>query len=117
MRREQQSLELMRALDAEQDTQRLKMGDSLSTPRPVDHFLYFRSKAEADAAATELLDQGFRTKVSRKGFHDWLLEAQNESDVELETVDALSDWMFAFAGRHGGIYDGWGAPVILKGSS
>ena len=29
MKREQQSLELMRALDAEQDTQRLKMGDSL----------------------------------------------------------------------------------------
>src|SRR4051812_38790820 len=116
MRREQQSLALMRALDAEQDTQRLKMGDSLSTPRPIDHFLYFRSKAEADSAALELIDQGFAVAVSRKGFHDWLLEAKNESDVELETIDALSDWMFAFAGRHDGIYDGWGAPVILKGN-
>jgi regulator of RNase E activity RraB len=114
MRREQQSLELMRALDAEQDTQRLKMGDSLSTPRPIDHFLYFRSKGDADRAALELIDQGFTTLVTRKGFHDWQLEAQNESDVELDTVDALSDWMFAFAGRHDGIYDGWGAPVILK---
>ena len=114
MKREQQSLELMRALDAEQDTQRLKMGDSLSTPRPIDHFLYFRSKAEADKAALELIDQGFKTTISRKGFHDWLLEAQNESDVELDTVDALSDWMFAFAKSHDGIYDGWGAPVILR---
>lgn len=114
MRRQQQSLESLRAMDAEQDTQRLKMGDSLSTPRPIDHFLYFRSRAEAESAEAELLDQGFRTTVTRKGFRDWLLEAQNESDVELETIDALSDWMFAFAGRHGGIYDGWGAPVILK---
>ena len=116
MKREQQSLELMRALDAEQDTQRLKMGDRLSTPRPVDHFLYFRSKSEAEAAALELIDQGFVTCVNRKGFHDWLLEARNESDVELQTIDALSDWMFSFAGRHGGIYDGWGAPVILDGA-
>ena len=114
MKREQQSLELMRALDAEQDTQRLKMGDSLSTPRPIDHFLYFRSKADADKAAVALIDQGFKTSISRKGFHDWLLEARNESDVELETVDALSDWMFAFAQTHDGIYDGWGAPVILR---
>ena len=53
MKREQQSLELMRALDAEQDTQRLKMGDSLSTPRPIDHFLYFRSKPDADKAAAD----------------------------------------------------------------
>jgi regulator of RNase E activity RraB len=113
MKREQQSLELMRALDAEQDTQRLKLGDSLSTPRPIDHFLYFRSKADADRAALELIDQGFATAVSRKGFRDWLLEAKNESDVELETVDALSDWMFAFAQRHDGIYDGWGAPIVL----
>jgi hypothetical protein len=116
MRRQQQSLEMMRALDAEQDTQRLKMGDSLSTPRPIQHFLYFRSKAEADSAALELIDQGFRTSVTHKGFHDWLLEAQNEGGVELETIDALSDWMFAFAGRHSGIYDGWSAPVILKES-
>ena len=113
MRREQQSLELMRALDGEQYTQRLKMGDRPSVARAIDHFLYFRSRAEAEAASLELIDQGFTVTISRKHFHDWLLEAKNESDIELETVDALSDWMFAFAQRRGGVYDGWGAPVIL----
>ena len=116
MRREQQSLELMRALDAEQETQRLKMGDNLAIARPIDHFLYFRSKKDAESASLELLDQGFKVKITREHFFDWLLEAQNESDIELVTIDALADWMFAFAQRHDGIYDGWGAPVILKGA-
>lgn len=107
----------MRALDAEQETQRLKMGDKLSVPRPIDHFLYFRKRPQADAASLELLDQGFRVQITRKGFGDWLVEAQNEGDIELVTVDALSDWMFSFAARHGGVYDGWGAPVILKEQS
>ena len=117
MRREQQSLELMRALDGEQYTQRLKMGDRPAVARPVDHYLYYRSKAEAEAASLELIDQGFTVNVVRKHFHDWLLESRNESDIELETVDALSDWMFAFAQRTEGVYDGWGAPVILGESA
>ena len=63
-------------------------------------------------------------ELDRPGVHDLASPARasttgcsrrsNESDVELETVDALSDWMFAFAQNHGGIYDGWGAPVILR---
>ena len=113
MKHTQQSLESMRAMDAEQETQRLKLGDQLGVTRVVDHYAFFAKKADAQSAVRELTEDGFTVKLSRKAL-TWCLEAQTESDVELETVDAFVNLMFDFVQRHNGIYDGWGAPVILK---
>ena len=113
MKHEQQPLESMRAMDAEQETQRLKLGDQLAVAREIDHFGYFRKKAGALSAAEELAEDGFRVSISRKGL-TWLLEARTESDVELPTVDDYVARMFELMQRHGGVYDGWGAPVVLK---
>lgn len=114
MKHQQQSLESMRAMDAEQDTQRLKLGDQLSVAREIDHVAYFVKKRGAQSAAEELAEDGFRVSISRKGF-TWMLEARTEGDVELPSVDEFVARMFELVQRHGGIYDGWGAPVILKG--
>ena len=116
MKHQQQPLESMRAMDAEQDTQRLKLGDQLAVAREIDHFAYFRKRSGAQAAGEELAEDGFRVTVSRKGL-TWLLEARTEGDVELPSVDEFVARMFELVQRHGGIYDGWGAPVVLKEKS
>lgn len=114
MKHQQQTLESMRAMDAEQETQRLKLGDQLSVAREIDHFSYFAKKAGALAFANELTEDGFRVTLTRKGL-TWLVEARTESDVELPTVDAFVDRMYHLVQSHGGIYDGWAAPVVLRG--
>lgn len=103
----------MRAMDAEQTAQRIKLGDRLEVAREIDHFLFFRRKADAQAAALELNDDGFTSSIERKRL-TWSVEAHTASDVELDSVDGFVERMFDLAHRHNGVYDGWGAPVILK---
>lgn len=102
-------------MNSEQSSQRIKMGDQLERPREVEHFAYFAKRAGALAAAAELDDDGFRTTIGKRGFGTYSLEARTESDVELETSDAFVERMHELIERHGGIYDGWGGPVMLKG--
>lgn len=106
----------MRAMDAEQTAQRTKLGDRLEVAREVDHFLFFRHKSDARAASVELNDDGFTSSIERKRL-TWSVEAHTASDVELDSVDRFVEHMFDLAHRHNGVYDGWGAPVILKEQS
>lgn len=110
MKRTQQSLESLRAMSSEQLAQRVKMGDHLELVREIDHFAYFRHKGQADAAATELLDNGYRVSLSRKKL-TWHLVAHTESSLEPTTVDEFVRSEFELINRHGGIYDGWGGPI------
>jgi regulator of RNase E activity RraB len=107
-------LEYHLSVDTEQTSQRVKLGDRLEAPREIDHSAYFRKRTDAEAAAAELCDDGFRTSISRHGFGAFALEARTESDVEPDTVDAFVERIYDVVERHGGIYDGWGGPVVLK---
>src|SRR5688572_20692440 len=105
MKRTQQSLESLRAMSSEQLAQRVKMGDHLDLPRDVDHFAYFKHKKQADSAAAELLDDGYRVSMSRKKL-TWHLVAHTESTLEPSTVDSFVRSEFELINRHGGVYDG-----------
>lgn len=117
MKRQQQSLELLHSMCSEQLSQRVKMGDHLEVPREVDHAAYFAKRNDADAAARELTEQGFRVSVTRRGFASFALEAHITTDVEWDTVDAFVPRMYDLITRHRGVYDGWGGGVILKENS
>jgi regulator of RNase E activity RraB len=100
-------------MSSEQLAQRVKMGDHLDLAREVDHFAYFRHKAEADAAAKELLGDGYRVSISRKKL-TYHLVAHTESSLEPSTVDDFVRTEYELINRHGGIYDGWGGPIVQQ---
>jgi hypothetical protein len=107
------SLEHHRAMDAEQVCQRIKMGDMIETPRDVDQVAYFRSRANASAAATELREMGYRVVIARHGLATHGLEAHIFSPVDQVTVDTFVGDFYALVERHNGVYNGWGGPVVL----
>lgn len=117
MKRQQRTLELLHSMCSEQLSQRVKLGDQLDVPRDIDHTAYFFTRADAAAAAAELTAAGYVVTFSRKGFGGWLLEAHITTDIEWETVEAFMPELFELIVRSRGIYDGWGGPVVLKGSS
>lgn len=100
-------------MSSEQLAQRVKMGDHLDLPREIDHFAFFKKKKDADAAATELLDNGFHVSLSRKKL-TWQLVAHTESSLEPPIVDEFVRSEFEIINRHGGIYDGWGGPIVQQ---
>ena len=106
------SLESLLAMNSEQLSQRVKMGDHLESPRRVEHFAFFRSRTAADEAADELRALGYEVELRRKGF-TFHLEARIDSDIEPETADKFLVEMHSLIDSHGGIYDGWGGPVVL----
>jgi regulator of RNase E activity RraB len=110
------SLDSLLSMNSEQTSQRVKLGDQLEAPREIEHFAYFHKRSGAESAAAELIEDGMRTTITRRGFGTFALEAHTESDVELETADAFVEGMFILIARHGGTYDGWGGPVVLKGT-
>ena len=107
------SLEYHRAMDTEQVCQRIKMGDSIETPRDVDQVAYFRSRTDAAAAAEELRGAGYRVTITRRGFGTLAVEAHMLSQVDQPTVDSFVEKFYALVERHNGVYDGWGGPVVL----
>jgi regulator of RNase E activity RraB len=103
-------------LDTEQVVQRVKMGDQLDRVRQIDHTALFPKRAQAEAAAAELAEDGFRVDISRRGFGTFVMEAHTESDVEEETIDGFVKRIYELVERHGGVYDGWDGPIVLKGN-
>ncbi|MFE4227300.1 ribonuclease E inhibitor RraB [Arthrobacter sp. NPDC056886] len=96
-------------LSAEQLRQRADLNDALDVARPVDHSGVFPDLEGASAACAELTSAGYLTTVSGEG--EILVEAQNISTVDPDAVRAFTGEVLAIFDRHGGEYDGWGAPV------
>lgn len=96
-------------LSAEQLQQRMDLNDALDVARPVDHSGVFPDLESASAACAELTSAGYRTTVSGEG--EILVEAQKFSTLDPFAVRAFTGEVLAIFDRHGGDYDGWGAPV------
>lgn len=114
MKVRKRDLDELHSMCTEQLAQRVKMGDQLGTPREVDHTAFFRKRADAAAAASDLSRSGFTVHVSRRGFGTYLVEASATTDVEWDTVDEFVDDVFEIVSRHNGVYDGWGGGVVLR---
>jgi hypothetical protein len=105
------SLDFQLAMDEQQLEQRRAMNDQLFTPREVDHFAYFRKRANAEQAAELLRADGFRVELARKGFTT-SLAAHVDSPVDPDSVRTLVTRVFTIVESTGGDYDGWGGPVV-----
>jgi uncharacterized protein (TIGR01619 family) len=91
-------------------------GDSLTEPRPVDHFANFKSEEDREAFVAAAKELGFET-VSRPDraeeaefpFNVGLLRVDA---VDAETIDRITFELFELARQHDGEYEGWGSKVV-----
>ena len=105
------TLESQLAMDEQQLAQRRALGDDLDVPREVDHFAYFRKAPAAEAVAEILRGEGYSVAVSRAG-RKTQLAAHKASKVDPVTVTAFVTAILRTVEAHGGVYDGWGGPVV-----
>jgi uncharacterized protein (TIGR01619 family) len=91
-------------------------GDSLTTPRPVDHFINFEStddRARFVAALDpiyKVIDEDFDEDPDCTLPYGVIL--QRISPVDWETIDDIVFELFDMAREYDGKYDGWGAQVV-----
>jgi len=104
-------------LDADLDSQVLAVlkdaGSDLSKPHPIDFYLYFPAKTDADDVGLRLQEEGFDVTV-RLGADDasWLVLAQTTMVPEQRHLQELRRKFVTLADSLGGEYDGWEAMVV-----
>jgi hypothetical protein len=94
-------------------------GDELGAVRPVDHWVYFRSsdarrsfQARAAALGFQLVDD-LGVDPERPA-HPHRLHLRRAQAVDVPTVEAVTDELFAALEGLDGEYDGWAAPVVRQ---
>lgn len=91
-------------------------GDSLTTPRPVDHFANFPTEADrtefsiaAGALDYETVSQPDRDEDTEFPYSIGLLKTH---PVDSETIDEVTFELFQLASQYNGQYEGWGSKVV-----
>ncbi len=107
------TLETQFVADEHQLAQRRALNDNLELPREVDHFAFFRKKASAEVVAEILRGEGYSVALSPAG-RKTQLAAHKVSPVDPATVMAFVTAIARTVEAHGGIYDGWGGPVVTS---
>lgn len=88
-------------------------GDDLGAVRPVAHRIEFRSAADRDAFAAEAAAEGFQAANQENDPEQpyGILVRREDAPADIDDVT----WpLRELAGAHGGVYDGWGCPVVPK---
>lgn len=107
----------MSFLDEGPDSQALialrEAGSDLSKPHPIEFYLYFPAKTDADDVGVQLREEGFDVTV-RLGADDmnWLVLARRTMVPEQRLLVGLRNKFEALADSLGGEYDGWEAMVV-----
>lgn len=92
-------------------------GDSLHTPRAVDHFANFRTDEDRSqfikAIGTDyrVIDQDFNEDTDCE--FPYGVSLQRVSPVDWETIDEITFELFDLARDHEGEYEGWGSQVVI----
>jgi len=88
------------------------VGDDLTQPRRIVHFLDFARESDARAAASELEEAGYDVTVAPPSADapHWSLRAEGNRVVDETTVVAFRAWFERVAVEHTGEYDGWESP-------
>ena len=90
-------------------------GDTLETPRKVDHWAYFETEAQRAAFVGEIKKDAFQVESLDK-----LEEGESPYGVAFSRVDSvvlsnfcrITERLFILAGKLGGTYDGWESEVV-----
>ncbi|HEU4472850.1 MAG TPA: DUF695 domain-containing protein [Flavisolibacter sp.] len=89
-------------------------GDKLSTPRKVDHWLYFRDEKGRAAFASKAREKGYAVEEqTAKGpaSSPYQLHLSRIDKVELGSITRLTLQLRKEANQYGGQYDGWETAV------
>jgi len=88
-------------------------GSDLSQPHPLEFYIYFDERADADGAAKALAGKGFGAEVDPEQIDgEWLVVATRDSPITEAKIDALEAEVVAVAEPAHGVYDGWETAVV-----
>jgi hypothetical protein len=90
-----------------------KNGSDFTKPHRVDYFFKMPSESSAKAIATELASAGYVVRnigVPPKG-KSWEVHVQRLQLLQVDEMQATTISFNKLARKHGGDYDGWGAPT------
>jgi uncharacterized protein (TIGR01619 family) len=97
-------------------TRLMQEGDSLSEPRPVDHFANFKTETDRETFVAAAAELGFeavsRPEVQGEAEFPYSVGLLRVDSVDPETIDAVTFELFELAEQHHGEYDGWTSPVV-----
>lgn len=83
---------------------------------PMKHYLYFPTKASAEAAGTRLRSEGVSVEIRKgAGGENWLALAAKAPPQIAEEMEGIRDQMEALAAQFGGEYDGWETAIDSLG--
>jgi hypothetical protein len=98
--------------DVEVMAQLVKSGADLTEPRHVLYFVYLPTESDANTAALNAREAGYRVDVHPAEKPDgWSMIAEIIAVIDPPTVIAADDFFQAMADSLQGDYDGWEASV------
>ncbi|MGN7968733.1 DUF6924 domain-containing protein [Microbacterium sp. 22296] len=103
------------AMWPDQVAARRRLGEDFAAPRPVEHFVHFRWRRSADAAAADLRARGFAVDIGRRGLQLILTATRTETLTDASVAAFLTEVVDIVEARKGD-YDGWGASVEVGGA-
>lgn len=92
-------------------------GDSLTAPRPVDHYANFRTVEDRDAFIAAAEAEGYES-VSRPDRTEdgsefpYSVGLLRVDPVDPDTIDRITFELFDLARQHTGEYEGWASKVV-----
>lgn len=101
------------AMWPDQIAARRRLGEDFAAPRPVEHFVYFRWRRSADAAAEDLRTRGFVVDIGRRGLQLVLTATRTETLTDASVAAFITEVINTVEARKGD-YDGWGANVEVR---
>ncbi|KEO82798.1 DUF695 domain-containing protein [Tumebacillus flagellatus] len=94
-------------------TQLEEQGDPL-TPRPVQHWLYFRTAEGREAVKNQLAAQGFTIEEESEHEQAFVLSVTRIDAVDLGSIHNVTAPLTMLALENDGEYDGWETMVVQK---
>jgi regulator of RNase E activity RraB len=90
-------------------------GDRMTIARDVDHTLAFRDAASRSAFLAEIKSNWRERLYEVEGPQErrFLVDLTRSHDVTASTTDQYIVSLASYADEHDGVYDGWGARVVL----
>lgn len=91
-------------------------GDALMTPRPVEHWIFFKTPGAREAFIASARSLGFAVESTSEGEGEtpFGLQVTREDAVELGHIHDVVMQLVELAVAHGGDYDGWETPVLVE---
>ena len=92
-------------------------GDSLTEPRPVDHFANFATEADRESFITAAAELGYEAasrpeRTEEETEFPFAVGLIRVDSVDAETIDRITFELFELARQHDGEYEGWGSKVV-----